>query len=859
MDAASRATSVAATSVYTHTLNGSDLEDSLDLTPSPDQKKQRRSAASRRPHVKHDASKRRPIPAGGGRSNSMPGQLRGMVRPPSLDASRVAQLDEHTQYTPVDGSPDARLLNLERQANYDHSYLMNVRSTVNEIIDFMRLNEERTKEGVQLGIQMRRELYAVRDGIPGALDLKFKEMTDAMPEQIRQISDHVIVPVIEQRIDQVSKAIVELQTRTAHLDDRNKHLEHYMEELHGQRPQEGRKVVQTFLEMGQEVLSVKEMVKNLEAKTNVVRGPPIDHGATLSQENIRQLNVMYQKTEALDVIYAGYDNMVGRVNAAYDLAEKANSIQTNLVGRLDAMEVHLMVSATDGPQCGRCNAGGGSAAMPPPAPGLPGSSGGGDDIRQKIAAITSGNDICHCTHVTTLIGKVATLEARARAGGEAHDPLLNTGWQPLGGTAPSTEPSRPAPTTALGPGMVEARSKRKALPLVLTGPLGGITRTDRNLFDDKVMTTEEYKFNGVRGGEAWKNKVERYFISKAPILKEILEWVECEDMEPITPERFKLAAEHKLDDEQRAMVNAAIWGFLAGVISGSAEKIFKRAEMLNGLEAWRRMVRHIDHGRPIRLENLRREVKVLHMRPIRDLEHVEEGVAEFENTIHEYVQAGGTPYQDPEMKTDLLAIPPAKIRESLLYHSQDENNSFEKFRDIVLAQTQKILQLQNPKGLNLNVVDDPKDIMEEPGEIDMNSISSMEDLVAMVKRFHGQNRTRVARRDDRRREGGGQQDQRRPGGVGQPGGQRDRRPRRCPNCGQEHESLKCPKPPVAIADRKCWSCNKAGHTSARCPEKRASAGAIRTVEERTWLGDTNAIIDDEGFKKVVHGGRPRPR
>ena len=66
LDAASRATSVAATSVYTHTLNGSDPEDSLDLTPSPDQKKQRRSAASRRPHVKHDASKRRPIPAGGG-------------------------------------------------------------------------------------------------------------------------------------------------------------------------------------------------------------------------------------------------------------------------------------------------------------------------------------------------------------------------------------------------------------------------------------------------------------------------------------------------------------------------------------------------------------------------------------------------------------------------------------------------------------------------------------------------------------------------------------------------------------------------------------------------------------------------
>ena len=48
------------------------------------------------------------------------------------------------------------------------------------------------------------------------------------------------------------------------------------------------------------------------------------------------------------------------------------------------------------------------------------------------------------------------------------------------------------------------------------------------------MTSEEYKFNGARGGAAWKSKVERYFIAKAPILKEILEWVESEDMEVIT-------------------------------------------------------------------------------------------------------------------------------------------------------------------------------------------------------------------------------------------------------------------------------------------------------------------------------------
>ena len=37
----------------------------------------------------------------------------------------------------------------------------------------------------------------------------------------------------------------------------------------------------------------------------------------------------------------------------------------------------------------------------------------------------------------------------------------------------------------------------------------------------------------------------------------------------------------------------------------------------------------------------RSDVKELHMRPIKNLEAAEEGVNEFENTMTEYVKAGG--------------------------------------------------------------------------------------------------------------------------------------------------------------------------------------------------------------------------
>ncbi len=50
---------------------------------------------------------------------------------------------------------------------------------------------------------------------------------------------------------------------------------------------------------------------------------------------------------------------------------------------------------------------------------------------------------------------------------------------------------------------------------------------------------------------------------------------------------------------------------------------------------------------------------MLHMKPIRGLENVEQGIIEFENTLIEYAQAGGTAMNDDEMKSDLLAIPPS--------------------------------------------------------------------------------------------------------------------------------------------------------------------------------------------------------
>ena len=89
--------------------------------------------------------------------------------------------------------------------------------------------------------------------------------------------------------------------------------------------------------------------------------------------------------------------------------------------------------------------------------------------------------------------------------------------------------------------------------------LGSQLQQGKSFFDDKLTTSEEYRFNGVKGGLAWKGKTERHFISRCQVLKGILEWAEQEELETISPQRFIEAVGSALTREQVHLINAAIW------------------------------------------------------------------------------------------------------------------------------------------------------------------------------------------------------------------------------------------------------------------------------------------------------------
>ena len=162
----------------------------------------------------------------------------------------------------------------------------------------------------------------------------------------------------------------------------------------------------------------------------------------------------------------------------------------------------------------------------------------------------------------------------------------------------------------------------------------------------------------------------------------IMRWAETAALvdytvDHIDEDLLKRACGAKINQEQLETLNAAIWGYLSECVAGEAETIFKSANTLNGIDAWRRLVRYIDHGRGIRLESLRTEMRSLHTRPIKSLEGVTIGITEYDNKMKEYVEAGGRPTEDEEKKADLLAILPQDLRANLLWRATDTHDGHE--------------------------------------------------------------------------------------------------------------------------------------------------------------------------------------
>ena len=293
----------------------------------------------------------------------------------------------------------------------------------------------------------------------------------------------------------------------------------------------------------------------------------------------------------------------------------------------------------------------------------------------------SWND-CHCEHVAKLLADMNTARLDIGKLQASRTPFIQPGTQRSSEGHPSGAPDRnygSGPNSPPGAPQDPINSP-VSLPLTL-GPNG--TVNSGRIFDDRVATQPEFAFKSIKQGYAWKTKALNYMISKVPAMKQIMHWAEREE-NVITPERLQQAIgdglciydrDGNVVDHTKSL-DSAVWGFLSNCTSGEAEVMFRQAEVCEGIDAWRRIIRLLDNGRSIRFEQLRNEIRMIRAYPIKTLEAVTVGVAEYENKINDFVEAGGRRPPEDELKSDLNAILPNELGNHLTVRVTDHGQSY---------------------------------------------------------------------------------------------------------------------------------------------------------------------------------------
>ena len=123
--------------------------------------------------------------------------------------------------------------------------------------------------------------------------------------------------------------------------------------------------------------------------------------------------------------------------------------------------------------------------------------------------------------------------------------------------------------------------RNQSLPLKF-GPIGSLGTHGRHPFDYRIGGRAEFQSNS-QGGDQWKGKTGRYFMSVVPAAHALLEWAERET-EPISQGLYEQAVGDGLTTRDRegtatdhsSTLNRAIRGFLSNCLSGEAQTIFKR-------------------------------------------------------------------------------------------------------------------------------------------------------------------------------------------------------------------------------------------------------------------------------------------
>ncbi len=195
-------------------------------------------------------------------------------------------------------------------------------------------------------------------------------------------------------------------------------------------------------------------------------------------------------------------------------------------------------------------------------------------------------------------------------------------------------------------------------------------------------------------------------MAKCPDILPILNFAEDLEDTELTPEALQRESNscRWMTEINTRRLSEVVWGFLNTCLTDKARTCFEGADILNGFDAWRRVIQHVHQGANVRLGTLRKAVK--NPPKIGSLQDIDSGITRFESIMRDYRMAGGSPPEGIELKNDFLETLPSEIREGLMWRATEVNETFAQFTAHVRSTANAILFHRGKTTSSMNNIDE---------------------------------------------------------------------------------------------------------------------------------------------------------